>query len=61
MVHLPDVRLHALHFRCQPIENETAYPTQLEQDYLDIADKTIALFGLKEAKLQQQKYPEDKT
>ena len=43
------------------IENETANPTQLEQYYLDIADKTVTLFGLKEAKLQQQKYPEDKT
>lgn len=43
------------------VENETANPTQLEQYYLDIADKTIALFGLKEAKLQQQEYPEDKT
>ncbi|WP_308018738.1 amino acid permease [Neisseria cinerea] len=41
--------------------NETANLTQLEQYYLDIADKTVALFGLKEAKLQQQKYPEDKT
>lgn len=43
------------------IENETANPTQLEQYYLDIADKTVALFGLKEAKLKQPKYPEDKT
>ena len=41
--------------------NETANLTQLEQYYLDIADKTVALFGLKEAKLQQQEYPEDKT
>lgn len=43
------------------VENEAANPTQLEQYYLDIADKTVALFGLKGAKLQQQKYPEDKT
>ncbi len=43
------------------VENETANPTQLEQYYLDIADKTVALFRLKEVKLQQQKYPEDKT
>lgn len=43
------------------IENETANPTQLEQYYLDIADKTVALFGLKEEKLHQQKYPKDKT
>ena len=27
------------------IENETANPTQLEQYYLDIADKTVTLFG----------------
>ena len=43
------------------VENEAAHPAQLEQHYLDIADKTVALFGLKELKLQEQKYQEDKT